>query len=417
MTLRGRADPRSRRDRPAKPALSREAIVDAGLEIVREEGHRRAEHAPGRAGARHRPGLAVRLRRQPRRAAGSCCSTPRSATIDDRGDRPRALARAAARARRAHRQDDGRGLPRASRAWGWPRSRSATTRCGSPSRCVAPAGGRHRPTRRRPTRPTSSSRYITAIAYEQSLYAELYNDPEHEQREVERIAERFATLSPERFPTMAALGGADDARRRRGALLARPRHDRQRPARDADRGSAQPRRLGGEAVSSGSGSSCNIGNAGWESKGEFGVRTRFESPDDRFAHFGINVQVLAAGATQRPLPRRGGPGGIPRARWRVPGGDRRAESAPSATVGLLPLPTRHPPRPRRCRLCPCTVLMVGTRAARRCPRSSIPRTRSPRATARRSAPRHARRSRPTRTARTRGRPRHGAVARRLTRAV
>ena len=30
--------PRSRRDRPAKPALSREAIVDAALAIVREEG-------------------------------------------------------------------------------------------------------------------------------------------------------------------------------------------------------------------------------------------------------------------------------------------------------------------------------------------------------------------------------------------
>ena len=32
------ASPRSRRDRPAKPALSREAIVDAALAIVREEG-------------------------------------------------------------------------------------------------------------------------------------------------------------------------------------------------------------------------------------------------------------------------------------------------------------------------------------------------------------------------------------------
>src|SRR4051794_11977133 len=32
------AAPRSRRDRPAKPALSREAIVDAGLAIVRDEG-------------------------------------------------------------------------------------------------------------------------------------------------------------------------------------------------------------------------------------------------------------------------------------------------------------------------------------------------------------------------------------------
>src|ERR1700754_3639375 len=30
--------PRSRRDRPAKPALSRDAIVEAGLQIVRKEG-------------------------------------------------------------------------------------------------------------------------------------------------------------------------------------------------------------------------------------------------------------------------------------------------------------------------------------------------------------------------------------------
>ena len=39
----------------------------------------------------------------------------------------------------------------------------------------------------------------------------------------------------------------------------------------------------------------NVGDADWESKGEFGVRTRFESPDARFAHFGINVQILSPG--------------------------------------------------------------------------------------------------------------------------
>jgi uncharacterized cupin superfamily protein len=39
----------------------------------------------------------------------------------------------------------------------------------------------------------------------------------------------------------------------------------------------------------------NVGNAGWESKGEFGVRTRFESPEARFPHFGITVQVLEPG--------------------------------------------------------------------------------------------------------------------------
>src|SRR4051812_18723562 len=32
------AAPRSRRDRPAKPALSREAVVDAALDVLRREG-------------------------------------------------------------------------------------------------------------------------------------------------------------------------------------------------------------------------------------------------------------------------------------------------------------------------------------------------------------------------------------------
>ena len=67
------------------------------------------------------------------------------------------------------------------------------------------------------------SMYVTAIAYEQSLYAQLYTDPEHEEREVARIAERFAAVSPERFPTIAALRDQLTTRRRRGALLARPR--------------------------------------------------------------------------------------------------------------------------------------------------------------------------------------------------
>jgi tetracycline repressor-like protein len=48
--------------------------------------------------------------------------------------------------------------------------------------------------------------YTSAIAYEQSLYSALYNDnPEHAQREVARVVERFAGLSPERYPTIAAL--------------------------------------------------------------------------------------------------------------------------------------------------------------------------------------------------------------------
>jgi AcrR family transcriptional regulator len=50
------------------------------------------------------------------------------------------------------------------------------------------------------------SMFVTANAYEQSLYAQLYADPEYERREVERIAKRFADLSPERYPTIASLG-------------------------------------------------------------------------------------------------------------------------------------------------------------------------------------------------------------------
>src|SRR5919201_3255810 len=38
MSVNAKAAPRSRRDRPAKAALSREAIIDAALAIAREEG-------------------------------------------------------------------------------------------------------------------------------------------------------------------------------------------------------------------------------------------------------------------------------------------------------------------------------------------------------------------------------------------
>ena len=50
------------------------------------------------------------------------------------------------------------------------------------------------------------SSYATTIAYEQSLYAQLYEDPEHAEREVAKIAARFASVAPERYPTIAALG-------------------------------------------------------------------------------------------------------------------------------------------------------------------------------------------------------------------
>jgi AcrR family transcriptional regulator len=53
--------------------------------------------------------------------------------------------------------------------------------------------------------PDLLSMYISAIAYEQALYTELYADPDHAEREVERILARFASLPADRYPTMAAV--------------------------------------------------------------------------------------------------------------------------------------------------------------------------------------------------------------------
>ena len=140
------------------------------------------------------------------------------------------------------------------------------------------------------------SMYVTATAYEQSLYAAaLLPTPSTSSARWLRIAERFAAISPERFPTIAALRdqlttGDGEERFSLGldviinGLLA-----------DADRGTTDPQRLGAGIAMSEQWFVVNVGDADWESKGEFGVRTRFESPDDRFAHFGITVQVLQPG--------------------------------------------------------------------------------------------------------------------------
>ena len=199
------------------------------------------------------------------------------------------------------------------------------------------------------------SMYVTATAYEQSLYAELYSDPEHEKREVARIAERFAAVSPERFPTIAAL---------RTQLTSGDSEERFALGIDVLVNGLLRRRPRGADASAGRGSMSeqwfvvNVGDADWESKGEFGVRTRFESPDDRFAHFGITVQVL------RP----GQPSGLYHAEeaqegFLVLAGECLAvidgRGACPAPVGLLPLPRANAPCSRGRRRRPCAVLMLG----------------------------------------------------------
>jgi hypothetical protein len=117
------------------------------------------------------------------------------------------MARAAQGARAAHGEDDVRGLPRHRAAGDGAhpdrRQRAAGDRVDADA---AQAGGAS--DQAAAYAADLVSLYTTAIAYEESLYRTLHKDPDHEQREVQRITERLASLDPARFPTMAALGPA-----------------------------------------------------------------------------------------------------------------------------------------------------------------------------------------------------------------
>jgi AcrR family transcriptional regulator len=207
-TFRGPADvkragPRSRRDRPAKPALSREAIIDAGLEILRGEG----------VGA-----LSMR------RVAAKLDTGPASlyVYVTNRDDLHALLFDAALETVAIEPTDPARwreqlhglanrmvkmmvedfpgvaimgmaSIPTGDSALHLTESMVSLLRAGGVGdEALAYA-------------PDLLSMYVTAIAYEQALYAELYADPEHEQREMERVMARFQGLSPDRFPTMASV--------------------------------------------------------------------------------------------------------------------------------------------------------------------------------------------------------------------
>src|SRR5689334_4806381 len=197
------ASPRSRRDRPAKPALSRDAIVDAALGIVREEGidaltMRRLGQAldTGAAslyvyvanrdelwdlvfdaavgGIETEPTDPGRWREQ---LHALCGRMVRLMVVEYPGMARLAMAR----------------IPVGDNALRVSESVLSLLKAGGVGDQAAAYAA------------DLISMYVTAIAYEQSLYAQLYSDPEHEQREVARIAQRFAAISPERFPTIAAL--------------------------------------------------------------------------------------------------------------------------------------------------------------------------------------------------------------------
>jgi AcrR family transcriptional regulator len=197
------ASPRSRRDRPAKPALSREAIVDAALAIVCEEDidaltMRRLAQALDTGPA----SLYVYVANRDElwdlvfdAAVGSVETEP----TDPARWREQLHALAARMVHMMVVEYPGMArlamarIPVGDNALRVSESVLSLLKAGGVGDQAAAYAA------------DLLSMYVTATAYEESLYARLYSDPEHEMREVARIAQRFAAVSPERFPTIAAL--------------------------------------------------------------------------------------------------------------------------------------------------------------------------------------------------------------------
>lgn len=195
--------PRSRRDRPAKPALSREAIVDAGLDILRREGlnalsMRRVATALDTGPA----SLYVYVANRDELHALLFDAALATIAIEPTDpSRWREQLHGLAERMIKVMAEDFPGIallgiaaiPTGDHAMGITESMMSLLRAGGVAdQALAYA-------------PDLVSMYITAIAYEQALYSELYADPDHEQREIEHIQERFSTVPADRFPTLASV--------------------------------------------------------------------------------------------------------------------------------------------------------------------------------------------------------------------
>jgi AcrR family transcriptional regulator len=200
----GTASPRSRRERPAKPALSREAIVEAGLAIVREEGI---------------DALTMR------RLAQALDTGPASlyVYVANRDELWQLLFDAAIAAVETEPTDPARWREQVHALAARSVDVMAVQYPG-----IAKLAMAHIPSGENAMRITESllsllkaggvedqaaayaadllTTYINAIAYENSTYRAIHEDPEHALHEVAQVAERFAALSRDRYPTLAALG-------------------------------------------------------------------------------------------------------------------------------------------------------------------------------------------------------------------
>jgi len=197
------AKPRSRRDRPSKPALSREAIIDAGLEILRTEGidalsMRRVAQALDTGPA----SLYVYVANREELHALLFDAAIGTITVEETDpERWREQLQDLIVRMATMMVEDFPGIaimgmaaiPTGDNALRVTESVMSLLRAGGASdQAVAYAGD-------------LISMYATAIAYEQSLYAALYADPGHEQRELARVMERFTSLPADRYPTMASV--------------------------------------------------------------------------------------------------------------------------------------------------------------------------------------------------------------------
>ena len=198
------ASPRSRRDRPAKPALSREAIVDAGLAIVRDEGidaltMRRLAQALDTGPASLYVYVANRDELWELLFDAAIAAVETEPTDPERWrEQLQELA-----ARTVHVMSvQYPGIARL--AMMHIPSGDNALRVAESMLSLLKAGGVEDQAAAYAVDLLST--YVNAIAYEHSLYSMMHADPEHEEREVARIAQRFASVSPERFPTLTALG-------------------------------------------------------------------------------------------------------------------------------------------------------------------------------------------------------------------
>jgi AcrR family transcriptional regulator len=195
--------PRSRRDRPAKAALSREAIVEAGLEILRREGF---------------DALSMR------RIAQALDTGPASlyVYVANREELHALLFDAAIGTVEIEATDPARwreqlhglltrmttmmaeefpgiaimamaSIPTGDNALRVTESMMSLLRAGgAEDQAIAYAAD-------------LLSMYATAIAYEQTLYRQLFEDPDFEEHEIARVMERFQNIPADRYPTMASV--------------------------------------------------------------------------------------------------------------------------------------------------------------------------------------------------------------------